>query len=402
MFSDRYQLKERLAASDGVDFYRALDISFPRNVFVTIFSDCDPTAVNSFRARAQSLAGLNHHHIMSIYDMECEGDSCYLISEYRECLTLRESLDKDRRFSLEEALFMALNIARAIAHAHENHVVHGQLSSEMIWLQGDDIKVAFVCPRTMLEWVPKQKQEDLLALGKILQELFAATPPLYKPEVREKVNEVVDRLLEKRLPFYTEASDLAHDLKMILTKDANPLYQTQIHQDLEQTRPYPLTSAEMAALAEKGPKGPIFRSLSKIRSSLLSYFAVSAGMLLLGLAASFFLANFQPESSYNMQSGIDKVPVNVAQAEETQAFSAITITPKEPISFIGKEVQGMPNLMGLEREEAEKLLLSKGLRYTYYLERSEMPQGIVYKQQPAPNHPFKPGDRVIFYVSDGK
>ncbi|MFC4769024.1 protein kinase domain-containing protein [Effusibacillus consociatus] len=398
MFSDRYQLEERLEASNGADLYRALDVSFPRNVFVTVFSDCDSSAVESFRARAQSLAGLSHHHIMSIYDMECQEDSCYLISEYRECLTLREALDAERRFSLEEALFMAMNMAKAIAHAHEQQVVHGHLSSEMIWIQGDDIKVAFVCPQVIPEWIPAHKQEDLLALGKLYKELFAATPPLYKPEVREKVMEVVDRLLGARHPVYTDASDVAYDLKMILTKDANPLYTNQLTNEDEHTRTYEITRAEIQSLLG----APKQSGLRKIRKMFLSYFAVSIGMLLLGAVASLFLANTKSAAPGKLQSSIEKGPISVAKAEVTETSSTITISPKEPIARVGQGGGLMPDLIGLQRHEAEKLLLSLGLRYQYFLERSDKPAGTVFKQDQPPNHPFQPGDRVIFYISNGK
>lgn len=401
MFSDRYQLEERLEASDGIDLYRALDFSFPRNVFVTIFSDCDSSTVESFRARAQSLAGLSHHHIMSIYDMECVGDCCYLVSEYRECLTLREALDSEHRFSLEEALFLAMNIAKAIAHAHNCQVVHGQLTPEMIWIQGDDIKVAFVCPRTIPEFMPNSKQEDLIALGAVYKELFAATPPLYKPEVRAKVREVIDRLSGKRLPEYMDASDVAYDLKMILTKDANPLYSSTLQEEQHQTRVYEVSPTEIQALHGRSGKGRWQNSYNKIRTLFLSFFAVSVAMLTFGAVVSLLQPNFTNGAEKTLQTGIENVPISVAKAEVTEPSSTILISPREPVSKL-TNVAEVPNLVGLQRNEAEKLLLSLGLRYEYRMERSSMPVDTVFKQEQLANQPYQPGERVIFYISSGK
>ncbi|GAX89513.1 protein kinase domain-containing protein [Effusibacillus lacus] len=399
VFSDRYRLEEQLDETDGAVLFSALDQSFPRKVFITVYSKCDPSFVKLFQSRAQSLAGLSHHHIMSIYDMECIGDTCYLISEYRDCLTLREAIDSDLRFSLEEAMLMSMNIAQAIAHAHQMNVVHGHLTPDSIWLQGRDIKVAFLSPGCFDIWGDAREQDDLLALGKVLKDLFAATPPLYKLEVRSNINEVIDRLLGIREPAYRNAADVAYDLKMIISKDANPLYGGNSGHEEEDTRPYGVTSGEIQALLGTQKKNLIQQSFSKLRSIVMSYFALSMGMLLLGAAASLFMANPDPGTE-KLKATIENVPVSVAKAE-SESSSTITITPTEPIGNLGKGVKATPDLVGLQKASAEQRLLSLGIRYIYYLEPSEYPTGTVFKQLQEPGSQIHPGERVVFYVSSG-
>jgi len=59
----------------------------------------------------------------------------------------------------------------------------------------------------------------------------------------------------------------------------------------------------------------------------------------------------------------------------------------------------VPRLIGLNREEAEQLALAHGLRYSYFLENDERPQGTVFKQEPAPDQIVPKGSRVTFWVS---
>ncbi|BCJ88049.1 protein kinase [Effusibacillus dendaii] len=407
-FSDRYQLVERLEASDGVDLYRALDNSFPRNVFITVFSDCDSSTADFFRSRAQSLASLTHHHIMSIFDMQCTGDTCFLISEYREGLTLRETIHRGERFALEDAIFMAMHIAKAVSFAHQKQVVHGNLSSEMIWVQGRDIKVSFVCPRTAYTSVESTEKSDLASLGTIFKELFSATPPLYKPELHNKISEIIDRLTGQRLPVYEDASDLAHDLEMLLRKDANPLYRNFVQEEAEQTRPYYITRQEMEALLS-GKKRALFpHSFYKFRSILKSYFAIFTGILtfivLTAVLSGSELAS-APNGSAEKQIMplLETVPITLTStAKATEAtHSTITISPKEPVSKAGKPMN-VPDLSGMQIDEAENVLLSYNMRYVYYVVSSDELPGRVVKQVQQPDSLYKPGERIIFYVSGGK
>jgi len=87
----------------------------------------NPKARSRFSREARLLASLNHPNIATIYDEfeEVEG-VCYLILEYVPGQTLAEQIAK-RGLKLEEALSMALQIAEAVAAAHEHDVIHRDL-----------------------------------------------------------------------------------------------------------------------------------------------------------------------------------------------------------------------------------------------------------------------------------
>jgi serine/threonine-protein kinase len=87
----------------------------------------NPRALSRFTREARVLASLNHPNIATIYDEleEAEGVN-YLVLEYIPGQTLAERIAK-KPLKLEDALTIALQIAEAVAAAHEHDVIHRDL-----------------------------------------------------------------------------------------------------------------------------------------------------------------------------------------------------------------------------------------------------------------------------------
>jgi serine/threonine-protein kinase len=84
-------------------------------------------ARSRFSREARVLASLNHPNIATIHDEleEAEG-VVHLVLEYVPGQTLAERIAK-KPLKLEEALSIALQIAEAVAAAHEHDVIHRDL-----------------------------------------------------------------------------------------------------------------------------------------------------------------------------------------------------------------------------------------------------------------------------------
>ena len=87
----------------------------------------NPLVRKRWKREARLLASLNHPNIATIYEEleEAEGVG-YLILEYVPGQTLAERIAREP-FKLEEALKIALQIAEAVAAAHEHDVIHRDL-----------------------------------------------------------------------------------------------------------------------------------------------------------------------------------------------------------------------------------------------------------------------------------
>ena len=89
----------------------------------------NPRARSRFAREARVLASLNHPNIATIYEEleEAEG-TVYLVLEYVPGETLAERVRRGQ-LKVEEALTIGLQIAEAVAAAHEHGVVHRDLKS---------------------------------------------------------------------------------------------------------------------------------------------------------------------------------------------------------------------------------------------------------------------------------
>ena len=97
----------------------------------------DATARSRFKREATLLASLNHANIGMIHDIIEQGeDASYLVLEYIPGETLAERVKHDT-IKAKEALSMALQIAEAVAAAHESGVIHRDLKPGNIMITPD-------------------------------------------------------------------------------------------------------------------------------------------------------------------------------------------------------------------------------------------------------------------------
>ena len=87
----------------------------------------NPKARSRFEREARLLASVNHPNIATIHEvLEDVEDASYLVLEYVPGQTLAERIAKSP-LKLDEALTIALQIAEAVAAAHEHDVIHRDL-----------------------------------------------------------------------------------------------------------------------------------------------------------------------------------------------------------------------------------------------------------------------------------
>ncbi|MHC4174592.1 MAG: protein kinase domain-containing protein [Planctomycetota bacterium] len=110
--------------------YLAHDTKLDRSVAIKSLPAevmANPKARSRFSREARVLASLNHPNIATIYEEVEEAEGVvHLILEYIPGQTLAEQIAK-KPLKLEEALTIALQIAEAVAAAHEHNVIHRDL-----------------------------------------------------------------------------------------------------------------------------------------------------------------------------------------------------------------------------------------------------------------------------------
>jgi len=126
----QFRIERELGRGGAGVVYLAHDTKLDRSVAIKslpVELMENPKARSRFSREARLLASLNHPNIATIYEEleEAEGVG-YLILEYVPGQTLDERIAKTE-INLEEALTIALQIAEAVAAAHEHDVIHRDL-----------------------------------------------------------------------------------------------------------------------------------------------------------------------------------------------------------------------------------------------------------------------------------
>jgi eukaryotic-like serine/threonine-protein kinase len=134
----RYRVLRRIGSGGMADVWLAEDTHLQRQVALKVLHRRfvqDREFVERFRREAEAAAGLQHPHIVSVYDRgEFEG-TYYIAMRYVEGPTLKELID--RGLSPVEAVVPIRQVLEAAGFAHRHGVVHRDLKPMNVILDGD-------------------------------------------------------------------------------------------------------------------------------------------------------------------------------------------------------------------------------------------------------------------------
>ena len=135
MVADRYEVLDKVGAGGMSDVYRAKDHKLNRFVAIKVLKQefSENTEFRSkFRMEAQAAAGLMHPNIVNVYDVGEESGFSYIVMELVEGITLKKYIEKKARLSVKEAVSIAIQVARGIEAAHNNHIIHRDIKPQNI------------------------------------------------------------------------------------------------------------------------------------------------------------------------------------------------------------------------------------------------------------------------------
>src|SRR5437660_5027196 len=314
-----YKISKRIGTGGMGDVYLATDMTAGRKAALKLLPmrfTADAERLKRFQQEAHAVVGLNHPNILTIYEIGEDHSTHYIASELIEGETLRQRLMRGR-IEVGEAVDIAIQVATALAAAHETGIVHRDIKPENIMLRPDgyvkvlDFGIAKLAeqevPVTLAEeeavllvethlgsimgtvryMSPEQargaqvdKRTDVWSLGVVLYEMvtghapFAGTTP----------GETMSSILEKEPPPLT--SYLAHtpaELQQIISKtlrkEREERYQSA-HELLEALRDL-RRSMQFKAALERSTKAPLW--LRWARSPIASVLLLLVAALALAL-----------------------------------------------------------------------------------------------------------------------
>ncbi|MDQ3849300.1 MAG: protein kinase, partial [Actinomycetota bacterium] len=126
----RYQVIDRLGSGGMADVFSAQDLQLGRKVALKLLHERfaqDEEFVERFRREASSAAGLQHQHVVSVYDRGEWDGTAYIAMEYVAGRTLKQVIQQEGPLEPGRAVDLAVQVLRAVRFAHRRGVIHRDL-----------------------------------------------------------------------------------------------------------------------------------------------------------------------------------------------------------------------------------------------------------------------------------
>ena len=203
LLDNRYEILEVIGTGGMAVVYKARCHRLNRLVAIKILKDDylqDEEFRRRFHSESQTVATLSHPNIVSVYDVSTSIMADYIVMELIEGITLKQYMEKKGVLNWKETLHFAMQIAKALEHAHSRGIVHRDIKPHNVMvLKNGSVKVTdFGIARMMskgntltkealgsVHYIsPEQakggrvdSRSDIYSLGVVMYEMMAGRPP---------------------------------------------------------------------------------------------------------------------------------------------------------------------------------------------------------------------------------
>ncbi|KIN82496.1 Stk1 family PASTA domain-containing Ser/Thr kinase [Clostridium botulinum] len=139
---NRYELLEKVGEGGMATVYKAKCHYLNRFVAIKILKEqfcSDKEFVEKFKREATSVASLSDNNIVNIYDVGSENNIHYIVMEYVDGKTLKELIVEKGKIDPKETVRISKQIASALVCAHRNNIIHRDIKPHNILVTKEGI-----------------------------------------------------------------------------------------------------------------------------------------------------------------------------------------------------------------------------------------------------------------------
>ncbi|KAJ51510.1 serine/threonine-protein kinase [Clostridium tetanomorphum] len=135
LLGNRYELLEKIGEGGMAEVYKAKCHLLNRYVAVKILKEefsKDAQFVEKFKREATAAASISDNNIVNIYDVGSQDGINYIVMEYVKGKTLKEVIREKGKLEIDDAVDVAIQIAKALQCAHRNNIIHRDIKPHNI------------------------------------------------------------------------------------------------------------------------------------------------------------------------------------------------------------------------------------------------------------------------------
>ncbi len=313
-----YEILAPLGAGGMGEVYRARDTRLGREIALKILPESfarESDRLHRFEQEARAVAALNHPNILAVFDIGQHNGSPFLVSELLEGESLRAVLDCGA-LPQRKTIEYGVQIAQALAAAHDKGIVHRDLKPENVFVTKDGrIKIldfglaklaqkasaavtesdgitltssdtaAGVVMGTASYMAPEQvrgesvdPRTDIFAFGAVLYEMLSKQPAFR----RDTPAETMTAVLKEDPP---ELSDLGHPVSPALDRTVRRCLEKSSEQRFQSARDL---SFALSALSGTDASGAARITEAPHRVPLLLWFSTALALTVVAGVTWFF------------------------------------------------------------------------------------------------------------------
>jgi Tol biopolymer transport system component/tRNA A-37 threonylcarbamoyl transferase component Bud32 len=136
---DRYRIESKLGEGGMGVVYKARDTQLDRDVAIKVLPPdkvADPERRQRFVQEAKAASALNHPNIVTVHDIRADAGVDFIVMEYVDGRTLHEIIPP-KGLNVTQSLRYGVQIADALAKAHEAGIVHRDLKPSNVMVTDD-------------------------------------------------------------------------------------------------------------------------------------------------------------------------------------------------------------------------------------------------------------------------
>jgi serine/threonine-protein kinase len=204
--SGRYRIERELGAGGMATVYLAEDLKHDRKVAIKVLKPelAAVLGAERFVVEIKTTAAMSHPHILPLFDSGTADGFLFYVMPYIQGETIREKLNRETQFGVDEAVRIAREVADALDYAHRHGVIHRDIKPENLLLHdgramvmdfGIALAVSAAAGGRMTEtglslgtphyMSPEQAtaekeitaRSDVYSLASVLYEMLAGQPP---------------------------------------------------------------------------------------------------------------------------------------------------------------------------------------------------------------------------------